>query len=159
MNRKAIVIAVLSCLITIPVMAQQMGNFPAKTEGTAKSSFSLLDPSKFHMTQSYSLMYSSSSRYGSQSLGMYLNSIEYQISDPLKVRFDIGYMHDLGALAGNNSGSLSNNGQLIPGFALSWKPTENFYLHLNYRQVPVSYYSPYDYYDTDYWYPETGRGY
>jgi hypothetical protein len=62
-----------------------------------KPKFSLLDPSRLHMTQSYSLMYSNS-KAGSSSLAMYFNSIEYQVSNPLTVRFNIGYLHQPGAI-------------------------------------------------------------
>lgn len=158
MLKKVIMTSLISVILISVSVAQLVGSFPTNTEEQTKSGFSLFDPSKFNMTQSYSLMYSSS-KYGSQSLGLYLNSIEYQISDPLKVRVDLAYYHNPGALVGNNNSTLSNSGSILPGLALSWKPSENFHLYFNYSQVPGYYYSPYDRYSTDYWYTETGRGF
>ncbi len=158
MLKKVILVSALTIILYGSAFPQMVGSFPTKSDNSATSGFSLLDPGKFHMTQSYSLMYSSSSA-GSQSLGLYLNSIEYQVSDPLKIRLDIGYLHNTGALFGNNNGTLSNNGEILPGLAISWKPTENLHFQFNYRQVPGYYYNPYDRYDSNYWFPETGRGY
>jgi len=158
MLRKVILVLAAIILLSGSALSQIEGSFPTKSDNSATTGFSLLDPSKFHMTQSYSLMYSSSSS-GSQSLGLYFNSIEYQVSDPLKIRLDIGYLHNTGALFGNKNGSLSNNGEILPGLAISWKPTEHLHFQFNYRQVSGYYYNPYDRYDSNYWFPETGRGY
>jgi hypothetical protein len=100
-----------------------------------KPKFSLLDPSRLHMTQSYSLMYLSS-KTGSSSLAMYFNSIEYQISNPLSVRFDIGYLHQPGMILKNSKTGMQS-GQLIPGLSLTYRPSENFLFRFDYRQVPV----------------------
>lgn len=110
----------------------------------ARAGFSLFNPEKLKMRQSYSMWFSSSSR-GSRSLALYLNSIEYQISDPLKVQVDIGYLHRPGAFAQSGVAALEN-GKLLPGISLSWKPSPNFFLHLNYRQMS-GYYNGLYYYD------------
>ena len=156
MGKKAILLAIIIMMSAGPLLAQESGNFPQSLREPAKSGFSLLDPNRFNMTQSYSFMYSSS-KYGSQSLGLYLNSIEYQVSDPLQIRLDIGYMHNPGALVGNDNGYLGD-GKILPGISITWKPSEKFFLQFNYREMPVYYYSPYDRYNSSQWYPETGRG-
>jgi hypothetical protein len=155
MAKKAIVITIIMIVAVVAVQAQQAGNFPLTTNEPTRSSFSLLDPSKLHMSQSYSFMYSSS-KYGSQSLGMYLNSIEYQISDPLKVEVNLAYLHNPGALVGSRNDYLGD-GKLLPGVSISWKPAKNFFLQFNYQQVPG--YGYYNRYDSDYWDTQTGRGY
>lgn len=147
MTKKVIVLTIIMIASVGVLSAQQVGNFPVKPNEPAKSSFSLLDPSKLHMSQSYSFMYSSS-KYGSQSLGMYLNSIEYQISDPLKVEFNLGYLHNPGALVGNRNDYLGD-GKILPGVSVSWKPAKNLFLQFNYQQMPGYYY--YNRYDSDYW--------
>ncbi len=148
-------------MIAGPVLAQESGNFPNGYNGNnvpSKSAFSLLDPSRFHMTNSFSLMYSSSNGR-SQSLGMYLNSIEYQISDPLKIRLDLGYVQNTSSLFNSNNG-IQNNGKILPGVSISWKPAKNLFFQFNYREIPAYYNS--GYYDS--YYPnsmlyESGRGY
>lgn len=87
------------------------------------------------MSQSYSMWYTNS-KAGSSSLAMYLNSIEYQISDPLKIRFDIGYIHQPGAVLKSGTKGIQN-GQLVPGLSLTYRPSANFLFRFNYQQVPV----------------------
>ena len=138
--KKALTLAfVLSIILSVSLLAQESGNLPLSGNPPAKSSFSLLDPSRLHMTQSYTFAYSSS-KYGSQSLGLYLNSLEYQISDPLKIRLDLAYLHDPSTLIGNSSSAL-NNGKLLPGISLSWKPSKNLFFQFNYREVPAYQYN------------------
>jgi hypothetical protein len=100
-----------------------------------KPKFSLLDPSRLHMTQSYSLMYSNS-KAGSSSLAMYFNSIEYQVSNPLTVRFNIGYLHQPGAIL-KSGGTSSRGGQIIPGLSLVYRPSDSFLFRFDYRQTPL----------------------
>jgi hypothetical protein len=156
MVKRFIFLTTIIVLLANPLPAQESGDFPQSLREPPKSGFSLLDPNRFNMTQSYSFMYSSS-RYGSQSLGLYLNSIEYQVSDPLHIRLDIGYMHNPGALVGNDSGYLGD-GKILPGISITWKPADKFFLQFNYREMPVYYYSPYDRYNSNRLYPYTGRG-
>jgi hypothetical protein len=155
MAKKVIVLTIIMIATIGVVHAQQSGDFSLRPNEPAKSSFSLLDPSRLHMSQSYSFMYSTS-KYGSQSLGMYLNSIEYQISDPLKVEVSLGYLHNPGALVGNRNDYLGD-GKLLPGVSISWKPAKNLFFQFNYQQMPGYYYN--NRYDSDYWDTQTGRGY
>jgi hypothetical protein len=151
--KKVIVLAILVVMLAAPLYAQRMGNMPLTINEPSKSSFSLLDPNRIHMSQSYSFMYSSS-RYGSQSLGLYLNSIEYQVSDPLTIYLDIGYLHNPGALVGSRNEYLGD-GKIIPAVAVDWKLSNNMFFHFSYREVPGYYY--YDgYYEP--WYERSGRG-
>lgn len=146
MIKKLMLTLALLAILAVSSYAQLSGDFssgPIKT----KPKFSLIDPSRLHMTQSYSLMYSSS-RTGSTSLAMYFNSIEYQFSNPLTVRFNIGYLHQPGAIL-KNSGAGSRMGQIIPGLSLTYRPSENFLFRFDYQQVPSLNNSYYNYLDDD----------
>lgn len=134
MIKKVMFTLAIIAILALSSYAQLSGDFssgPVK----AKPKFSLLDPSRLHMTQSYSLMYSSS-KSGSSSLAMYFNSIEYQISNPLTVRFDIGYLHQPGAIL-KSGGTGSRIGQIIPGLSLTYRPSDSFLFRFDYRQMPV----------------------
>jgi hypothetical protein len=138
LKARTLFIAIFILTLAAAVTAQRSGDFPKSSDYVAKnSSLSLLDPSRLHMSHSYSLMYTSS-RAGSYSLGMYLNSIEYQVSDPLKIRIDVAYLHQPGALIGARNNSVID-GRILPGISINWQPTKNMFFHIGYRQVPVTY--------------------
>jgi hypothetical protein len=134
MIKKLMLTAAIIAILAVSSYAQLSGDFssgPVKE----KQKFSLLDPSRLHMTQSYSLMYSSS-KAGSSSLAMYFNSIEYQVSNPLTIRFDIGYLHQPGTLLKNSNTGLQNS-RILPGLSLTYKPSDNFLFRFDYHQTPV----------------------
>lgn len=160
MTRTISIFAAVLFLTAGQAGAQRIGDLPnAGLSGTSssshKSSFSLLDPSRLHMSQSYSFIYSSS-RAGSINLGMYLNSIEYQISDPLQIRFDIAYLHSPGNLVSGN-GSLQD-GQILPGLSLRWRPSKNFLFQFDYHEAPSLFYNDRNGFYPSYLYP-SGEGY
>ena len=130
------IIIILALVLSCTAFAQNIDKAP-KSYAPVKSSFSLFNPQRFHMTQSYSLMFSSSNS-GRHSLGMYLNSIEYQVSDPLKIRLDLAYVHQPGALFNNSHGALSG-GRLLPAISIDYRPLKNLYLRFDYSQVPSLY--------------------
>ncbi len=141
-------------LILIPVMASAQGVPDLKGQSYLnRDGFSLFDPSRLTMKQSYSFGY----RFGGSadgSIGYYLNSIEYVFSNPLKIRVDLGYLHSPTNLFSGTSSGL-NSGAFIPGFAIDWRPSRNFNFRLDYRHVPQRaygglnpYYNPY--YQEDY---------
>jgi hypothetical protein len=140
MVKKIVASLVIVMAISGSLYAQLAGDFtPTNVLGnsSAKSKFSLFDPTRLHMNQSYSLMFSSS-KSGSSNIAMYLNSIEYQVSNPLTIRFDIGYLHQPGALMKNGARALQD-GRIIPAVSINWRPSDNFMLRFDYRQVPVLY--------------------
>jgi hypothetical protein len=143
--------AILTILLFVPVVvsAQQLSDLKDRPF-SSKSSFSLLDPSRLKMNQSYTFGYYTG-RGGSASMGFYLNSIEYTFSNPLKVRFDLGFLHNPSTLLSRNS-SVSNSGAFLPGFSIDWKPASYFHFRLDYRQVPTyNYGSPNGYYGPGFW--------
>ena len=101
--------------------------------------FSLLDPSRLHMTQSYSLSYMSGAGQGKM-IGMYINQIDYEFAKPLRVSFAIAYLHQPQGLWGART-QISGN-KLLPSFRLDWQPSRNFRFILNYEtRSPYQLYS------------------
>jgi hypothetical protein len=99
----------------------------------------LLHSSRFRMTQSYSLSFFSMGGQGFNQ-GMYLNSMSYQISDPLLAQLQIGYLHQpFGARgdAGPNGGKV-----FVRSASLLYKPSDQMSVHLDYETVPAYSLSP-----------------
>ena len=146
---KKTVLTILVLMLAGSGYAQLQRDLP-NSYAPAKSSFSLFNPNRFHMTQSYSAMYMSSNS-GSQSLGMYLNSIEYQVSDPLNIKLDLAYVHQPGALF-NNSGVSLADGRILPAISISYRPSKNLLFQFNYRQTPLFYQNSSSTYNNNYLY-------
>ncbi|MDM7924966.1 MAG: hypothetical protein QUS35_03015 [bacterium] len=105
----------------------------------------LIDPSRFKMTQSYSLsFFSAGSRSFNQ--GLYLNTMQYQLSDPLTAVLQVGYLHQpLGGagLTGSSAGQF-----FISGASLEYKPSNGTRLFFDYQQTPAASISPFTRYNT-----------
>jgi hypothetical protein len=117
----------------------------------------LFDPSAFSMRHSFSMSYTS---FGGQglSLGTYTNSMSYQFSDALDVQADVSLMHSPYNSLGKDAQS-QLSGLFLSRAQLSYRPTDNMWLQIQYRQLPPMYWmgnyrSPYFYgidrYDGDY---------
>jgi hypothetical protein len=140
--KKTIALAILM-LLPAAALAQSSPEVKGQPYLT-KGSSSLFDPSRLKMQQSYSFGYYSGGGQ-SGSIGYYLNSLEYSFSNPLKVRVDLGFMHNPGSLFSRNS---SASGVFVPGVTVDWRPNSLFHIILDYRQIPVyngynGYYNPY----------------
>lgn len=109
---------------------------PEYQGGNSVSGFSLLNPNRFSMRQSYSVNFASGS-YGSSSAGLYLNTLSYKLADPLTLSADVGFYTPLYS----STGSLSRRGiqdprlgssLVLPHVGLEYRPTKNttFSLHL-----------------------------
>lgn len=94
----------------------------------------LIDPNRFAMRHNFSLGYLSAGGSG-QSMASYTNSMFYQISNPLNVRFDVTLM---GSPFGGSgvSGANSFNKLLVSRAELNYRPWENFFVRFQYRQLP-----------------------
>lgn len=129
--------------VDAPTPEQKAGEAAAEAQSaslySANAPFRLLDPSRLTMNHSYSLSYFSGPT-GGQSVGMYMNSIGYQIARPLYVQVDIALMHDPGALVGANGAQ--NGARILPNFSLRYTPSPKFNLFVDVRTMP-NYYSPY----------------
>jgi hypothetical protein len=143
--KKVIVLMILT-LLPAAVLAQNAPDIKGQPYLT-KGSSSLFNPSRLKMSQSYSLGYFSGGGQ-SGSIGYYLNSLEYTFSNPLKVRIDLGFVHNPSSLFSRNA---SVSGSFVPGVSVDWRPTSALHFMFDYRQVPVyngynrynGYYNPY----------------
>lgn len=100
----------------------------------------LIDPNKFSMSQSYSLSFMSSGRQ-STNVGLYLNTMNYQISDPLLMQVRVGYMHQ--PLGGMSSQTSQNGNVFLQRAMLQYKPTDSMTFTVDYQQIPYNTLSPY----------------
>ncbi len=102
-----------------------------------------LNPNRFSMQHSYSLSYLSS-RGDGYSQGMYLNTMSYQIADPLSVSLQWGMMNQ--PLSSLGTTPLYQSGFFFSGANLEYKPSDKFSIGLQINSQPQSnYYSPYYY--------------
>jgi len=146
---KKMVLSLVLLLMAATAFSQSL-SVPKDNTYLSKKSFSLFDPSKLKMSQSYSFGYYSG-QGGSRSVGYYLNSLEYTFSSPLKVRVDLGFLHNPGAMLSNRSG-VSRSGAFIPGVSIDWRPSPSFNFRLDVRQVPYTSYGGYNgYYNSGFW--------
>lgn len=97
--------------------------------------FGWLDPARLSMHHSYTLSYSS---FGGQglSMGMYTNSLAYRFSDPLDVRFDVSVLHSPFGLPGTMT---DFGGIYLTRAQLNYRPSENTWLQIQFRQLPAMY--------------------
>ncbi len=103
-----------------------------------KQSFSLLDPNRLKMRHSYTLTYFSNKK-SSGSVGLYLNTIQYQISEPLKLTMNLGYLHRPSFW--QRSQNSFNTQRLLSDFQLEYNKS-NFHFLLKIGNLPKSY-NPY----------------
>ncbi len=101
-----------------------------------------LNPNRFSMQQSYSLSYLTS-RGNGYSQGVYLNTMSYQVSDPLSVAVQWGVMNQ--PLSSFGAAPLYQSGFFFSGANLEYKPSDKFSVGLQINSHPNSnyYYSPY----------------
>jgi hypothetical protein len=100
--------------------------------------FSLLDPSRFHLSHSYSISYFSGSGY-SGSVGLYMGTLEYQLSRPLTLRVGLGYLHQ--PLGFSSSSQVLGGDQVLPSFRLDFRPSDAFHFMVDYRTIPSTLYN------------------
>jgi len=117
-----------------PAFSQTQTSIKNQTEGNllgVKSntkSFSLLDPSKFRMSQSYTFSYFSSGKT-SGSFGVYTNVMEYQVSKPLTLTLSLNYLHQ--PLSVFHKDDLRVKDAILPNFQLRYRPNNSFSFIIN----------------------------
>ena len=114
-----------------------LGFIPART-------FSLLDPSRLQIRNSYSFSYLSAGKY-SGGFGLYQTSIGYRVSNPLYVQVDLGYLHQPLTFKNN----LDLNNRFFPNFHLYFNPSQNFHFSIDVLSGPSNFNSY-----NRYWYQE-----
>ena len=150
--RHLLITALLIMLLSIPLHAQsglerqQQEATSADAIGDARidNKFSLLDLSRLDMSHSYTISYFSANGHGT-TIGMYMNSIRYRISNPLTLNVNLAWVHQPGQIFGGDRGTPTDYGSIYPSFSLEYRPSENFYLEVGYHSVPAYMY----YYNAD----------
>lgn len=100
--------------------------------------FGWFDPSRLKMAQSFSMSYQTFGKQG-LALGMYTNSLSYQVSEPLSLQMDVSVVHSpYSSLGGDFAKSLS--GIYLSRAELNYRPSENTLFQIQFRQMPASLY-------------------
>jgi hypothetical protein len=106
----------------------------------------LLDPSRMHMSHSVEF---GMATFGGRSLsqGLYMNRIDYQVSQPLSITTHLGYRFTPSGPAEWTPGM--QNGDFVGGADLNWRPASNMLFRVSaYRN-----YDPNPYYGMNRWMP------
>lgn len=100
-----------------------------------------LNPNKFSMSHSYTLSFST---IGGESIsqGLYLNTMQYQLSSPLTMYLQLGFLHQPFGDFGQQD--LSHNQFFLSGAGVEYKPSKHLSLQFEFSQRPYSYYSFYN---------------
>lgn len=95
-----------------------------------------LDPARFSMSHSYTFSVMSLGGH-SFSQGVYLNSMSYQVSDPVRVNVEWGVQHQ--PFGGNAFGSQQPSSFFLSGASVEYKPSQNFKIDVQYSNYPTMY--------------------
>ena len=133
-------------LVSASAQAQVNGNLSATGSGTSTlftqpKGFldALFDPARFSMSQSYSMTVGSVGKYGFNQ-GLYLNTMTWQVADPLLMQIRVGYAHQpLGQSALFGQSQPSSQLFLQQAY-LEYKPFKNAKLTFEYQSMPSSLY-------------------
>lgn len=106
---------------------------------TADALFGLIDPSKLHMRHSVSMSYGMMGSNGMM-LSSYMNMMDYQISDNLLLRANLGIMTSPYNTMGE--GFYLNEPRFFGGAALEYKFNEKSSISLQFQSTPYYYYRP-----------------
>jgi hypothetical protein len=107
----------------------------SQMQGSSASGLSFLHPNRFSMRQSYSMSFSSGS-IGSQSAGLYLNTLSYKLAEPLTLSADVGfYTPFYSSVPGMRTSGFRDASQgssiVFPHVGLEYKPSENTSISLH----------------------------
>ncbi len=126
---------VLAIGFTPPSQAQNLSDQNGSLESTHLNSltpnhsrFSLLDLSRLKIRNSYTVSYLSSGKQ-SGSFGLYVTSFEYQLSNPLNIQVDLGYLHQPFSMGRNN---IDIDSRILPNVRVNFSPSPYFNLSINY---------------------------
>lgn len=111
--------------------------------GSSESIFGFINPDNFSMHHSFDLSYTTMGSAG-MALGVYTNSMAYKFNDKLNMQADISLVNTPYNSFGPEV-SKQINGVYLSRLQLNFKPTDNMSVMVQYRNMPMSYYSPYYY--------------
>ncbi len=142
-------IFIKTVLVLVVINFIAVGQFRSQSEATSSVASSMIrqddggllfgwfDPSRFTISNSYSLSYTTSGGKG-LSLGTLTSSLAYQISNPLSVQFDVSLVHSpYNNLGGNFTKEIS--GVYLSRAELNYRPSKITLLQIQYRQLPAMY--------------------
>lgn len=100
--------------------------------GNSSPGLSVLQPDRLSMQQSYSLT-AVSGGGGSMSSGVYLNTISYQVSEPLMFSMDVGIHTPVHSnLPGQDPrAGAGNSSMILPRMGLEYRPNDRMSVHLD----------------------------
>ena len=98
----------------------------------------LIDLSKLHWSNSYSLSYVSGGGY-SGSVGVLNTSMFYEFSPKLSLMLNVGIAHNAGSVWGDGNSDAS----ILPGFMLDYHPSDKFRMSIGMQTVRGNGYLPY----------------
>ena len=134
--RSTIMVCVLGAVLAASAGAEIPDTNPQAISQFAPSvdllNSGLLDFSRFDVSHSLSYSFTSASRVGSQSGGLWLTELGYRISDPLRISVDVGAVINT---TGNGS-LLNENNIFLSGFNLDYTPSKNFRLNISFVNPP-----------------------
>ncbi len=142
--KKLILAAVLLSTLSFAQFKDQNVFKPSVADGLVDRSnnyiLGIFDPSKFSMSQSYSMSYSASGSAG-LALGVYTNAMMYRFSNDLNLQVDASLMHSPYNTFGKNFQS-NLNGIYVSRAQLNYSLSKDFHISLLYNNVPrAAYYS------------------
>ncbi|MBA4251116.1 MAG: hypothetical protein C0425_06410 [Chlorobiaceae bacterium] len=118
---------------------------PSIKEGIVNSNsnliFGFINPNNFVMKHSYNLSYSAWGGNG-MAVGAYTNSMFYKIADNFDVQADISLIHSPFNSFGREFGN-QFNGIHLTRAQINYKPSDNFLITVQYRQIPFNYFNSY----------------
>jgi hypothetical protein len=117
--------------------------------GSSSSLFGFFNPDNFSMNHTFNLSYQTFGG-GSLALGVYTNNMAYKISDNLNVEADLSVVNSPYNSFGDEFAK-QINGFYLSRAQINYKPSEKMSIIFQYRNVPMSYYSPYSYYGNYGW--------
>jgi hypothetical protein len=150
MKRAVTIILILSLPMLAFSQYKSKTELPVMSDVIGKSSglvFGFINPEKFSMHHSFSMGYMSAGQYGSMMVNSYMNTINYQISDPLFLRLNVGIMN---SPYNSFQNSALNNTQFFGGAELFYRPSENSLIRLG-VDVRPGFYRPGYVYDDYIW--------
>jgi len=149
MKRLFLLIFVLTVSVSIAQFRDEANNKPDIRSGIVKNNsfgsiLGFINPDNFSMHHSFGLSYSTFGNSGGMALGVYTNSMAYKFSDRLNLETDISVVNSPYNSYGQEF-SKQINGVYLSRAQLTFKPTDNMNIIIQYRSVPGGYYSPYGY--------------
>ena len=136
---KRLIILIITLSIAVSAFAQYRDdgyttNIQSRFLQPNRGLLGLLNSPNLNMSQSYSMMYSSSS-YGSVMQGLYLNNMRYRLSGKMLLDLQLGIMHQPYSSfeGGFNSGQ---GAAFMGGATLLYRPMKNLSLSIGFSNMP-----------------------